>query len=299
MEFAVRSPTLIARNSVTFMDVFEYADFLIETVKAKLPAGAIKPGFQYHPSLLALEQSPETFASGDALGAFARAAAERPKDELEAEALKVRHLAHLVAQNTPARTLQNRCLDISWILMGLLEQLGIWAITYRGTLLYIGRMGRITGKLYYINDVLEPPERDNQARGHSWVWTPSVPVVDLTAKYQRLPSAIARHLPSLILSRDEQSPGDLSGLYYDEAGPMGYQDAAKEYFSWRKVWPEWNRLHKPVEVPGQITLRYMPMDIGFPAAPLVENPGYAQDIKIGGLSPLEFLDIRRTELNES
>ncbi len=93
-------------------------------------------------------------------------------------------------------------------------------------------------------------------------------------------------------------PCALGGLYFDQMGPTGYQNTARSYFASCKVWPEWNRLHKPLEVTGRITLRYIPMDIGFPDAPLVENPGYAQDIKIGGLAPLEFLNHCRADLKE-
>lgn len=93
-------------------------------------------------------------------------------------------------------------------------------------------------------------------------------------------------------------PCALGGLYFDQMGPTGYQNNARSYFGSRKVWPEWNRLHKPLEVTGRITLRYIPMDIGFPDAPLVENPGYAQDIKMSGLAPLEFLNHCRADFKE-
>jgi len=294
--FTVSSPMLIAREDKDFNDVFEYSEFLIDTVRKFVPADAINPGLEYHPSLLALESSAECFASGDAIGAFTRTSMSRPSEVLDVEADKVKRLVNLIAQNTPTESLKNRCVDMSCLVTGMLQHMGVWAITYRGTLLYVSPEGQVIDRLDYVSDILSPPPSSNVARGHSWIFTASIPVIDLTAKFQPLPPSVTNPLPKVVLSRDERAPRVLSGLYYDHSGAAHYIRKAKEYLSQRRIWPEWNRLHKPVEVPGPIILRYLPMDIAIPEEQIFDNPKYAKGIEIGGVSPWEFFEQHRAEL---
>ncbi|MEQ1858442.1 MAG: hypothetical protein ABMA13_00745 [Chthoniobacteraceae bacterium] len=275
-------------------DIFQFQDALIKQVERVLETRDVQPGFQHHPALVAFEES-VSFATGEAIGAFARQAMRKcSASELKRQRRMIKTLlAHVIANVSPDE-LMRRCFDASIAITLMLEELGIWAVTYLGTLIYDGCGVLENRSLYYVDDIFDP-HPDSEARGHSWIFTPGYPVIDLTARHQPLPLEWSEKIPwPLLLQKDGPTSPD----------PMWYLDlmdpplVAKQKHMWlleQRKYPDWNRLHPHAHYKAnEVYLHFVPMDLMFGDSPLSE---FQSSFRIGGKTPFEFFNAIRTTLS--
>lgn len=274
-------------------DVFTFQRKLMQTVGQLLGSPEVKPGFQYLPELIKYEQE-TSFATGDAIGAFARASYKRyTSKQIKAERKIVKKLINKLVDNFTEDELARKCFNISCIIALMLEELGIWAVVYRGTLIYDAKGTSVNRFLYYIDDLFNPPV-GSDARGHSWVFTPSYPVIDLTSKHQPLPDDIKRYVPVPVLVEQDGPYSPELKWYLDLSESSGLIEEKKKLLDSYLRWPCWNQLHRKAHFKSnEIDLHYIPMDIMFPEKPL---PITDSDVTIGGQLPFDFYKQIKKEL---
>lgn len=265
--------------------IFKFQKILVAQVQKTLNSSSIKPGFQYLPELLKYEEK-ETFATGEAIGAFARLHREQliKNAGLSAERAKVKHIIRLLRDAISESELESRCLDISHILALILEKESIWSVVYNGSIIYDDFSNSVHRHMYYVDDLLLPLQ-DSRAQGHSWVFTPAYPVIDLTAKFQALPESIKEHVPDPVLIQTDGPFEDSLSHYLDISESSDQQGQKRAILDQKHKYPEWNRLHLPALYQGEIEIKYIPMGITFPDKPLEE---FATGITFEGINPMDL-----------
>ena len=174
----------------------------------------------------------------------------------------------------------------------MLEELGIWALCYMGTLIYENEAAGLQ-RFYFVDDVYKPP-KDSQARGHMWIYTPAFPLVDLTAKFQVLRPFFSENTPFPLLSASENTSLSPQSLWYvDPDDPQDLQKRKWELLANEGNYPDFNLYHRPIVHRGIVNLFFVPMSMGFGDEPL---KNFRTTVKIGGKTPRDFFESVRQEL---
>ncbi|MEQ1859373.1 MAG: hypothetical protein ABMA13_05510 [Chthoniobacteraceae bacterium] len=283
----------MAAQAILITSILQFQTALIREVERVLATKAVHPGFQHHSDLVSFETE-VSFATGEAIGAFARRAMRRASaSELNRQRRIVDKLvAEIVAQVSPEE-LNRRCLDASIAITLMLEELGIWAVTYLGTLIYDGNGVLPNRSLYYVDDIFNPPE-NSEARGHSWIFTPGYPVLDLTAHHQPLPDEWRSSVPFPILLKKDGPTSSEPRWYLDlSESPMSVQKK-REWLLAQRKYPDWNRVHSHAHFHSNgIILHFVPMDLLFGDSPLKE---FKSSLQIGGTTAFDFFNSIRSKL---
>jgi hypothetical protein len=196
-----------------------------------------------------------------------------------------------IAATASQNELMRLCFDVSLAVSLMLEELGIWALCYMGTLIYDSDTEG-TQVFYYVDDVYAPP-KDSQARGHMWIYTPAFPLVDLTAKFQDLRPFFSENTPSPLLSTSEVALPSKPFWYVDADDPPHVQARKWELLAKQGNYPDFNRYHKPIVHRGAVNLVFIPMAMGFGEEPL---KGFCTQVTIGGESPSDFFESVKADL---
>lgn len=244
-------------------DIFDFHKRLIRIVKAVLQTDNVRPGFQHHPIFVQFERE-VSFNTGEAIAAFARQANESlTKKQKSQQTIIIRRLIEKIVTEAAGHELMRQCFDVSNVVGMLLEKLDIWAVCYLGTLRYDGNGKCENAAFYYVDDLHNPPE-NSAARGHSWIFTPAFPVLDLTAKYQPLNRFLNEHTPFPVLVENEVSNFTPRHNWYIDQRDSEQSKAIKQrILDEANMYPDWNRFHKVVLCQGIISLEYIPMSLVF------------------------------------
>jgi hypothetical protein len=264
--------------------VQEFNQELMRTVRRVLKTSTVKPGFQYLPEIVNYEAE-VSFATGMAVAAFARDAQSRmTKREKIAESEIVRQLFSFITARVTSDELSRQCLNVSIICALMLEQLGIWTVVYLGTLLYDSKEDGHDRMLYYVDDLISPPP-NSAARGHSWIFTPALPVIDLTAKHQELTPYLREHVPCPVIVKREDEFKPQHWWYISKNDSIEESERKQAVLRTMEVQiPNWNEIHKKAHFENEhLLLHYIPMSLYFGAEPL-EQTNFP--VRIGGETPV-------------
>lgn len=185
----------MSQVSTTAEQLRQFECTLMDEIRRVLGSNGVTPGFDSDSRVLQLEEN--DFPTSFAVAAFARAAGEKlsPEEKQRQKTIIERLLASL-KKAFKEEELTGRCLDVSQAISHMLNHLGVWAVTYCGTLLYEATGNEEDRTLYYVQDLVHPPP-SGDARGHAWVFTPVFPVIDFTAKFQGLTAYLHNAVPLL------------------------------------------------------------------------------------------------------
>lgn len=266
---------------MTVSNIFDFQRLLVNNVKDVLGTNNIKPGFQHIDELVKYEQK-YSFATGEAIAAFARLPQEENNSELLDKLIKK------LNKSFTKDELYRKCLDVSMIVSSMLDELGIWSCCYMGSIIAEPRGQNPTG-LFYLDSILDPM-KGSEAKGHAWVYTKSHPVIDFTAKHQggNLEN-LKNKIPRPVLASEEFYDPDLDKFYLDSEKSSPSDIRAKMgIIVQESKWPNWNELHKQVKYTNKkMTLLYTPMSPSFMGEPINLHRTY---VTIGGQKPKDFLE---------
>ena len=94
------------------------------------------------------------------------------------------------------------CVDISGILVRMLEREGIWSCTITGSLtITFPPISELESKFFWSID------KGNFVAGHAWVFAPPYTVVDIAIKQQDFSREERLHLPEMVLSQSKTPVG--------------------------------------------------------------------------------------------
>jgi hypothetical protein len=258
-------------------NIFSYHEQLRRIVRLFMGED-VKPGFQNTRKFREFEVKLK-FASGEAVSALAREAHRNlTKKQRVREKRIVKHVVEHIAKHATVEELTRKCFVTSVLLCLILEQFGVWAVMYLGTLLYFSESQNLRKSFYYVNDLYAPPE-DSAARGHSWVYTPAFPLVDLTARHQPLPQSMADNVPfPVLIESDDEQLKPQNFWYVDPSDPPEIRRAKIEILQ-REVVSDYNEVHHAILCKGPVDLLYVPMSTQFAPERLHE---FESKLRLGG-----------------
>lgn len=273
--------------------IFQYHERLIEIVVRVMGPENVRPGFQNTPQFMEFEEEIQ-FPTGNAMIALTRRArATLAPEELGQQRDLVRRMVDLLAREATPEELTRKCLDVSMMVCLILEELGLWAISYMGTLIYDGKQFGGKCYFYFADDVYEPPA-NSETRGHAWVYTPAFALVDLTAKHQPLPKPITDNTPFPLLIEDEDTKSRPEPCWYVDLREPPTLRARKMALLEQEGWNrEYNQVNRPVRHRGPVDLLFIPMRATFAPTTTqrIETP-----MIFGGTPAMEFCERVKAEL---
>lgn len=264
---------------------------LMRVVHAVLGTADVRPGFQFEPAFVEFAKS-QSFPIGVAINGFIKRTSKNMlRSELHKQRRIVENLTREILKRASSDELFAKCFDMSVLLSAMLEELGIWTLAYRGTLIFERDSTRIGHSLYYLEDVFNADHaRKSNARGHSWVSCTPFAVVDLTARFQNI-QELAEFVPAPVLIEGSEQMPIQEKWYFAKAETEEVKERKRAWLI-QHQYPELNEVFRNQHLLGEVSLFYMPMDCYSFDKPL---RSLETNLTIAGIPPFEFLqDFKNT-----